>query len=115
MTSGRQSGRTYMFYECRDCEENFFIEKRRQKMKKYNARIHCPLCGENMFTEEIMEMNVVRPFQFKRKWTQEENEILELGLQSGYSVKEIEESLEGRTKFAIYKQMQRLRDEGVKI
>lgn len=85
----------YFFYKCRDCEIDFLISKTQQ------AGVHCPLCGEYFYTEKVMEIWVERPFQYKRRWTDEEDEIVIAGRAVGYTHQQISDSLDGRTMGAV--------------
>ena len=51
-----------------------------------------------------------RPFQYKRQWTAEEDELVRTGKEAKYSAKRIAESLQGRTPKAINNRWAYLRD-----
>lgn len=89
--------REYVFYKCNDCEIDFLLAKKGSgRTSKF-----CPTCGENLYTEKIMDIWLERPFQYKRPWTPEEDALIATGKRLGYSNKRIAESLTGRTAKAI--------------
>lgn len=81
----------YTFYKCRDCE-NDFLAKPKQGKKPF-----CPTCGEQFYIENMMPVWIERPFQYKRHWTEEEDELIILGRQMEHTYKRISESLQGRS------------------
>lgn len=93
----------YVFYLCRDCDIDFLLAKRGAG----KGNLFCPKCGENLFTEKVKDLWLERPFQYKRSWTTEEDEIILSGRSAGYSHKQIQAALTGRTYTAV---MQRYRD-----
>lgn len=56
-----------------------------------------------------MEIWLERPFAYKRPWTPEEDELIHIGKQQGYTVKRIAESLEGRTYRAVGRRWQQIK------
>lgn len=87
----------YTFYKCRDCENDFLVATRGSG----RTRTFCPKCGENIYTEKVMNIWLDRPFAYKRPWTAEEEELIATGKRLGYSNKRIAESLDGRTTQAV--------------
>lgn len=97
--------REYVFYKCRDCEIDFLLAKVGSgKTSKY-----CPKCGDNIFTEKVTEFWLERPFQYKKKWTAEEDELVRNCKTAGYTHQQIADSLDGRTMVAVRQRWQELR------
>lgn len=94
----------YFFYKCRDCTKDFLSSG------SSSYKIYCPICGEYFFTEKITEIWIERPFQYKRPWTTEEDEIVTAGKINKYSAQRIAESLDGRTARAVNHRWYQIRD-----
>lgn len=96
----------YTALYCRDCEVDFVVK--RLDLKKYC----CPVCGEHRFVQKLRDLSLKLPFVHGRYWTKDEIDILKIGIKQGYSYKQIEAALEGRTVSSISTKVWQLRKEG---
>lgn len=98
----------YVFWHCKECEIDFIVSE------KVKHTTHCPSCGDKLFTEAIKPIWLERPFNYKRKWTEEEDSIILSGRKLGKTYEEIAEELDGRTVKAttnrMYLIMKKMRD-----
>ena len=94
----------YKYYICKDCEIDFIMCHFTRKGTPF-----CPQCAENVYVEKIKGIWMERPFNYKRPWTQEEDETILVSVEQGYTHKEIADALNGRTKNAVNRRLQRLR------
>lgn len=95
----------YKLYACRDCDEEFLTVPRKDSVK--GKRVFCPLCGENEYTDFLMELWHT-PFQAHRPWTKDEDELILVGRENNYTYEQIAQSLDGRTAKATLRRAQRL-------
>ncbi|MCD7034335.1 hypothetical protein LRR81_08815 [Metabacillus sp. GX 13764] len=96
----------YTFFWCRDCDQDFAVSTERK-------RIYCPLCGEHFYVEKVKDVWMERPFNYKRPWTPEEDEIVIVGRKQGYSYQEISDSLLARTPQSVRRRLQELKKKEV--
>lgn len=94
----------YSFYYCRDCEMDFLIPG-----GTFKNGVSCPSCGDSIYTDYIKGIWLERPFNYKRPWTEEEDELILMGVRQGYKHREIAESLDGRTPKAVTRRLQQIR------
>jgi hypothetical protein len=99
--------KSYTLYICRDCEVEFIVGKHSYKGKRC-----CPVCSDTLFVERIRNMRMERNFHFYRVWTHEEKEIVVSGKKLGLSLRQISESLDGRSKQAVQHILSRIRASG---
>lgn len=59
-----------------------------------------------------MQVWVERPFQYKRPWTPDEDELIVVGRSNGYTHQRISESLDGRTMKAVARRWAELKKKG---
>ncbi len=97
----------YNFYVCRECEVDFYVGSRGIG----SGHTSCPVCSDHLFVEHKDVMWLERPMNYKRKWIQEEDEILMTGIMQGRAYKEIAASLD-RTPKACIRRASQLRKEG---
>jgi DNA-binding NarL/FixJ family response regulator len=94
----------YKCYICKDCEIDFIMSQFSRGGKPY-----CPQCAENLFVEKVKEIWMERHHNYKRPWTEEEDEILLVSVDQGYSNHDISIALEGRTEGAVRHRIGQLR------
>ena len=88
----------YTFYLCKDCEIDFIV-------KDDYKRVNCPLCADKIYVESLKSIWLERPFNYKTKWTKEEDSIILSGRRLGKTYKEIAKELDGRTPKAVTNRM----------
>jgi DNA-directed RNA polymerase subunit RPC12/RpoP len=93
----------YTFYYCKECEIDFLVAI------KLKRKVNCPKCADELFVEKIRTIWMNRPFNYKRPWTNEEDELILVGVKQGYTHKQISESLNGRTTKAVTRRLQQIR------
>jgi DNA-directed RNA polymerase subunit RPC12/RpoP len=96
----------YAYYYCRDCEIDFLTPFE-------GKRVNCPKCADSLFVDKSKDIWIDRPFNYKRPWTKEEDEIILTGAKQGYTKKEMLEALDGRTERAIKTRLLRLKNKKV--
>jgi hypothetical protein len=94
----------YRYYICKDCEIDFAMTQFTRGGKPY-----CPQCAKNNFIEKAKDIWLERPFNYKRPWTSEEDEIILVSAKQGYSNAEISTALEGRTAKAVCNRLAQIR------
>ena len=93
----------YTVYRCKECEEQF--------LTRHEPEVSvCPYC-EGRFIESIKDMWMKSPFHYRRRYTQEEDDVIIESVRRGYSLDDIE--LEGRSKDAIRLRYERLAKKGL--
>lgn len=97
----------YTFFFCKDCEIDFFVSKA-------GKHIFCPNCGESIYTEKKTTIWIERPFNYKRRWTEDEDSLLLNGIKQGYNRQEIAEELD-RTIGSVRKRYQALVNKGITL
>lgn len=98
------SYKRYVHYICRDCDIDFQVSEPSRKST------FCPRCGENLFTEKYANVYLKRTIMSKRPWTAEEDELIETGIKAGYRIKQVAESMEGRSHDAVRSRWYRLKE-----
>lgn len=96
------SKKKYTYYICKNCEIDFLVSLNRK------GKTYCPSCGESMYAESKTIIWIDRPLLYKKPWTEEEDGILIMGVECGYSWVEIGEALEGRTARACFDRWRRI-------
>ena len=94
----------YKYYICKDCEIDFIMSRFIRKGTPF-----CPQCAENVYVEKVKQIWMERPFNYKRPWTEEEDETILVSVEHGYSNAEISTALEGRTEKAVCRRLSQLR------
>lgn len=97
----------YTFFYCRDCDIDFLVKKEKKGVK------FCPSCGENLYVEKLMELWIERPFNYKRPWTPEEDQMAVAGIMQGKTHEQISREMQLRTPDAVRRRLQQLRKNGV--
>jgi predicted Zn-ribbon and HTH transcriptional regulator len=90
----------YTFWYCRDCEMDF--------LTPLETKANCPKCADRLYVDKLKDIWIERPFNYKRPWSAEEDELILTGTKQGYTRKEISESLDGRTEKAVERRLLRL-------
>lgn len=76
----------YMSYICKDCEIDFLVAGK-------HRRICCPVCGDGLYVDRQRTIWMERDFNYKRPWTQEEDEWLLDSVRQGFSHMEIAKAM----------------------
>ncbi|WP_040985499.1 hypothetical protein [Oceanobacillus jeddahense] len=91
----------YTFYWCRDCDVDFITSKQVKKAC-------CPSCADSIYVQSVRDIWLERPFNYKRPWTSEEDEILLICVGRGMTHVEIGETID-RTGKAVTRRLSQLR------
>ncbi|MFD1066668.1 hypothetical protein [Oceanobacillus locisalsi] len=91
----------YTFYWCKDCEVDFII-------MKDIKRPCCPVCADGIYVQSVRDIWLERPFNYKRPWTDDEDEILLIGAERGMTHAEIGKEI-NRTGKAVTRRLSQLR------
>jgi len=91
----------YTFYWCRDCEVDFIVTREVR-------RPSCPNCADSIHVEGVREIWIERPFNYKRRWTNDEDDFLTEGVSRGMTHAEIGKEV-NRTGKAVTRRLSQLR------
>ena len=91
----------YKFYWCRDCDVDFIVTKGIR-------RPCCPACADNIYVQSVRDIWLERPFNYKRPWTSDEDEIVLTSLKRGMTHAEIGKEV-NRTGKAVTRRLSQLR------
>jgi hypothetical protein len=92
----------YTFYYCRDCEMDF--------LTPFQGKANCPKCADRLYVDKLKDIWIERPFNYKRPWSPEEDEMIITGMKQGYKQQEIADSLDGRTRKSVSARWRQLLD-----
>ena len=95
----------HTIYECIKCEEQFVMRY------KELFETFCPMCGSSKHVDIVKDVWMDNPFNHRKRYSPEEDEIIINSIRRGYLVREIE--IEGRTRESIYKRAERLKRWGL--
>lgn len=91
-------------YICRDCDERFLVASGER-----GKQVFCPKCGESLFTKKVTEILLDKPLLHKRRWTSEEDELVQLAMDEKIPYWKVAESLDDRSVMAVTSRALRLR------
>lgn len=91
---------------CRDCDVDFVVSSEIKNV------VYCPSCGDSINTQLIKNIWMERPFQYKRPWTKDDDELLLDGIKANYSRQAIADEL-NRTRKAVNRRYSQLKKRGV--
>ncbi|WP_205600750.1 SANT/Myb-like DNA-binding domain-containing protein [Gracilibacillus sp. YIM 98692] len=74
------------------------------------SKANCPSCADHLFTEKHHTLELRTHLFYKRRWTEEEDQIIEAGRRLGKTYKQIASELEGRTSQAVQNRLQRKKE-----
>lgn len=97
----------YVFHLCKECNIDFLVKK------GWVGKVNCPKCADSFFVEKIKDIWIERPNNYKRPYTDLEDQIILDGKNAGYLSAKIAEGLEGRTPKAINRRYQQLMKRGI--
>lgn len=97
----------YGVWRCKECEIDFYVTA------EVKHKAYCPKCADSIYVEKVRTLWLERAFNYKRPWTQEEDDLILDGVKLGKTHKEISKELYGRTPKAVTRRLQQLRKKGV--
>ncbi|MEM5012092.1 SANT/Myb-like DNA-binding domain-containing protein [Niallia taxi] len=93
----------YSHYLCKDCEFDFIVPAILKR------KVNCPKCADSIYVEKLMDLWLERPINYKRPWTKEEDELITLGKEQGYTYEQMSKSLLGRSPQSVRRRLQNIR------
>lgn len=110
LSPGKTKPKKYWFYHCRDCVVDFLVGNLdRDRHVRAGKRICCPVCADGLYVEKVTFMWMERPFRYKGRWLDEEEDTIRTGKARGYTIRQIAELLPNRTYEAVRTHWQDMR------
>ena len=98
----------HTLYWCKDCDKQF-LTKYHQNFNLHNP--FCPYCGNRLYVEVVKHMWMDVPFMYRKRYTQEEDDIIIESVRRGIDVRDIE--IDGRSEGSIRLRYDRLCKKGL--
>src|SRR5699024_1685421 len=93
----------YHSFMCKNCEIDFYVS--------FKTRVSCPKCADSIYVEYKSTIWLERPCNYKRLWTDEEEEIILTWVRIGQTHRELSRIVD-RTENAVRHRVAQLRKKG---